>query len=164
LDAIKNIDVIALSPGGFLLVALMAGSNYNEGVPGCGVATTHALARCGWGDTLLTAAQTLHHGSNLEDFLDTWHDGLQLEFSTNSQGFLCCRERTLASSLPDSFLDVDILSLYVTPATSWSHGLGNVVSTEAQDWKPREPTISLIASFCLQYLGWHDHHQDGGCF
>jgi Holliday junction resolvase YEN1 len=88
LDAIKNIDVIALSPGGFLLVALMAGSDYNEGVPGRGVATAHALARCGFGDTLLTATQTLLHGSNLEDFLDTWCDGLQLKLSTNSQGFL----------------------------------------------------------------------------
>lgn len=136
----------------------MAGSDYDMGVPGCGVATAHALVRCGFGDTLLTATQTLH-GSNLEDFLDTWCDGLWLELSTNSQEFLCHRERTLASSLPDNFLDVNILSLYVTPAISWSCGLGNVVSTEAQDWKPRELTIGLIASFCLQYLGWHDLHQ-----
>lgn len=136
----------------------MAGGDYNQGVSGCGIATAHALARCGFGDALLTAAQTLH-GSNLENFLDTWCDSLRLELSTNSQGFLCRRERTLASSLPDNFPDVNILSLYVTPATSWSRGLGDVVSTEALDWKPREPTIGLIASFCLQYLGWHDLHQ-----
>ena len=149
LDAVENVDVVALSPGGFLLIMLMAGGDYNQGVPGCGVATAHALARCGFGDTLLTAARTLH-GSNLEKFLNTWCDSLRLELSTNSQGFLCRCERTLASSLPDSFPDVDILSLYVTPATSWSRGLGDVVSTEALDWKPREPTIGLMASFCLQ--------------
>ena len=71
-DAIKHVDTVALTPGGLLLIALMAGGDYDSGISGCGVSTSHGLAKCGFGDDLLTVAKTLPDDDSFQSFLGTW--------------------------------------------------------------------------------------------
>jgi Holliday junction resolvase YEN1 len=52
-----------------ILIGLMSGGDYQQGgLARCGVTTAHALARCGFGDSLFEAAMSLDRTS-LEDLL-----------------------------------------------------------------------------------------------
>jgi len=51
-DAIEHSDETALMQGGLILIALLAGGDYSQGVIGIGTWIAHGLARCGYGDML----------------------------------------------------------------------------------------------------------------
>ncbi|KAF8232221.1 PIN domain-like protein, partial [Tricholoma matsutake] len=157
-ETIENVDTVALTPGGLLLMALIAGSNYDSGILGYGASTTHGLAKCGFGDALLTAANALPDNDCFQMFLSAWRAQMHLELSTNSRGFLPRRSIVRASKLKVSaFPNVDVLNLYLHPKTSWTVGLGaHVRDTVAPSWKLCEPVIHEITTFCQQRLGWSD--------
>lgn len=46
-------DRASLTRAGMVLIALLRGGDYSSGVKGCGIHIAYALARCGFGDTLL---------------------------------------------------------------------------------------------------------------
>src|SRR6266478_4398815 len=56
---IEDEDTVGLRRGGFLLIALLAGGDYDDGIPGCGVSIALGLAKTGLGDGLLSALETL---------------------------------------------------------------------------------------------------------
>jgi Holliday junction resolvase YEN1 len=158
-DAIEHVDTVALTPGGLLLVVLMAGGDYDSGIFDYGVSTTHGLAKCGFGDALLTAAKTLPDDDSFQMFLGTWRAQTRmcLELSTNSHGFLPRRCMALTSKLTSAFPDMEVLDLYLAATTSWTIGLGSHVrDTVAPSWKPHEPVIHEITAFCQQRLGWSE--------
>jgi hypothetical protein len=157
-DAIEHVDTVALTPGGLLLIALMAGGDYDSGISGCGVPTAHGLAKCGFGDDLLTAANlTLPDDNTFQLFLGTWRAQMCLELSTNSHGFPHHCSMALVPKLNSAFPDIKVLDLYLNPTTSWSKGLGSHVrDTIAPSWKPREPIIHEITMFCRQHFEWSE--------
>jgi holliday junction resolvase YEN1 len=156
-DAIEHVDTVALTPGGLLLVALMAGGDYDSGISGFGASTAHGLAKCGFGDALLTAAKTLPDDDSFQIFLCAWRAQICHELSTNSHGFLPHRSTALASKTTSAFPDMNILHLYLAATTSWTVGSGDHVrNAVAPSWKPREPVIHEITAFCQQRLGWSD--------
>ena len=116
-DAIENSDVVGLMQGGLLLIALMAGGDYNKGVAGCGPSTAYGLAKAGLGDTLLTALDTLGR-VDLEGFLTEWREQVHFELITNSSKTLAHRYPTLALQLPADFPDMEVLDCYHHPITS----------------------------------------------
>lgn len=149
---IENTSEVSLSLGGLLLIALMAGGDYSEGLDGCGETTAHALAKCGFGDTLRAAVATLNEDSLL-DFKLNWLGEVRRELQTNSQGFLPSRKPQLAASMSSSFLNHDILQFYVFPLTSF---LPSQKAPDLPAWMPNEPNIVRLASFCTSHLGWQD--------
>jgi holliday junction resolvase YEN1 len=128
----------------------MSGGDYSLGIPDCGSATALALARCGFGDTLLKAAETLH-GERLEDFLSTWRQNICNELIHNSRGFLTSRQPHLAAQISTEFPNRDVLHLYVYPLTSYSP---TKTPPNHAFWKSREPRIFEISKFCSHNLGW----------
>ena len=62
-SAIASNPTVALSQDGLILIALLRGGDYDTvGLPNCGPNVAHALARCGFGESLLNAARTLGKG------------------------------------------------------------------------------------------------------
>lgn len=157
-DAIENSEV-GLTCGGFILISLLAGGDYNRGVEGIGTGIALGLARCGYGDELLEAAQTLF-SARLDAFLVGWCARLKQELSSNAHGYLRSAHPTLATNITDDFPNRRILGLYVKPLTSWSDHIGtgsaNQISDMAASWHSREPSIQNIASFCRLHFGWSD--------
>lgn len=156
-DAIENSEV-GLTSGGFILVSLLAGGDYNRGVEGIGTGIALGLARCGYGDELLEAARTLLP-ADLDAFLVNWVARIKQELSSNAHGYLCSTHPRLAANITDDFPNRRVLGLYVEPLTSWSGtgtGPGDQVSDMAASWHSREPSIPKITSFCRQNFGWSD--------
>ena len=149
---IRTHPSISLTTGGLILIGLLSGGDYAQaGLPGCGITTAHALARCGFGDTLHDAATTLPRDA-LPDFLTSWRQGLREELRTNSQGIIGRKLGKLAKEVPDSFPDIDILLSYTSPITSES--LGRAVEKNLKLTWGKEPDVGKLAALCEFYFEW----------
>lgn len=141
---------IGLTVGGLILIGLLRGGDYNpEGLPGCGPNVAHALARCGFGDTLVDATRNLSK-EDLPAFLVNWRHELRQELKTNSRGFLNTKKVKLSKDLPEAFPDIDVLMLYTNPVTSESE---RKIAPINYRWE-REPDLGKIAGVCEWFFEW----------
>ena len=120
LSTIGSHGDIQLSIPGLILIALLCGGDYDcAGLPNCGPHVAHALARCGFGESLLEALERYEGNEvGLRLWLEGWRDDLKQELRTNSKGHLKTKKKALANSIPDSFPDLDVLNLYAHPVVS----------------------------------------------
>ncbi|KAJ7272665.1 PIN domain-like protein, partial [Mycena haematopus] len=149
--AMQSNPAVGLTSGGVLLLAILGGGDYDTvGLAGCGVTTAYALARCGLGDSLLEAAQTLV-GNNLEYFLVGWRAQLRAELATNSRGHLKSKQATLSNKVPDTFPSLQVLNLYVHPVMSWSESF---FPPDFDSWIVKLPALPALALYCNRKFGW----------
>ncbi|KAF4621807.1 hypothetical protein D9613_012189 [Agrocybe pediades] len=153
-DAGDAEDEIGFSKGTALLIALMAGGDYDRrGIYGCGFMVARDLAKCGFGDSLIEAYERLrdNHFHDFTGFMGEWRVAVRLELCSNARGNLSQRCPAVAASIPDSFPSVDILDLYLKPLTSSSMPAG---VPDHGRWIHREISFPLIVQFCMQHFGW----------
>ena len=149
---IRSHSSISLTRGGLILIGLLSGGDYAQaGLPGCGITTAHALARCGFGDSLYEAATTLPRDA-LPDFLTQWRQDLREELRTNSRGIIGRKLGKLAKELPHSFPNIDILLSYTNPITSES--LGRAAEKNLKLTWGKEPDVGKLAAICEFYFEW----------
>ncbi|KAF7323515.1 PIN domain-like protein [Mycena kentingensis (nom. inval.)] len=133
-----------LSRGGTILLAIIAGGDYDAGgFTKVGYQAAIGLARAGFGDSLLDAAQRLDDDA-LAGFLITWRTQLLVELQTNSMGFL--KSKRPSARMKSSWPAVHILRMYTNPAVS------SRISNP--DWKPDVPRFAALARFCNEKFGW----------
>lgn len=149
-DALESIDELQLTRGGLMLIALLSGGDYHDGMPGCGLVITHGLARCGFGDRLLLAFESMKRDDLFKYLWQTWADEVSAELCSNSQGFLHVRQPRLAGELPAflSTLDHKIVEGYICPQTTPSECF------DYSGWAWQAPNVTRIAEFCFSHLGW----------
>lgn len=144
-------EQVGLTRGGMILIGLLSGGDYEQGgLARCGSVTAYGLAKCGFGDTLLQATQTLDR-EGLADFLISWRNELRHELKTNAQGFIGRKQPNLAKSVPEAFPNIDILLSYTNPITSESMGCAN---NNAKITWSKEPDLGKLASVCEFYFEW----------
>ena len=143
---------VQLTRGGLILIGLLSGGDYHPaGLPRCGPGIAHGLAKCGLGDELLEATQSLSR-AELPEFLITWREALRNELHTNSRGHLVSKKPSLAKTVPDSFPDVDVLLSYTNPITSATDAGARRTHTPPR-WE-REPDLAKIAYVCELHFEW----------
>ncbi|PPR03285.1 hypothetical protein CVT26_008119 [Gymnopilus dilepis] len=151
MDDITNHADIRLTRGGLILIGLMSGGDYQQsGLERCGIATAHALAKCGFGDSLYEASRAFSR-QDLSEFLVPWRHQLKEELRTNSRGMLARKQAALANAIPETFPDIDILLSYVNPITSES--MGRESNNTFLTWS-KEPDLAKLAGACELYFEW----------
>ncbi|KAF9477457.1 hypothetical protein BDN70DRAFT_881151 [Pholiota conissans] len=151
LEDITNHPDIRLTRGGMILIGLMSGGDYEQGgLMRFGVTTSHALAKCGFGDSLYEAARTLDR-EDLSEYLVMWRQELRDELRTNSKGRLGRKQGALAKSIPEDFPNIDVLLSYVCPITSES--MGRESNNLKLTWS-KEPNLAKLAETCEFYFEW----------
>jgi Holliday junction resolvase YEN1 len=134
-----------------ILIGLMSGGDYQQGgIMRCGTTTAHGLAKCGFGDSLYTAATNLSR-VQLAEFLVTWRHELCHELRTNSRGEIGRKQPALSNAIPEDFPDIDILFSYVRPITSES--MGRESNNLKLTWA-KEPDLGKLAGLCEFYFEW----------
>ena len=134
-----------------ILIGLMSGGDYQQGgIMRCGTTTAHGLAKCGFGDSLYTAATNLSR-VQLAEFLVAWRHELRHELSTNSRGEIGRKQPALSKAIPEDFPDIDLLFSYVKPITSESMGRE---SNNLQLTWAKEPDLGKLAGLCEFYFEW----------
>lgn len=142
----------SLAQGDRLLIALLAGGDYDKGVPGCGITIAHKVA--------------LHSriGRNmLHAFLSMAPD----EFSTYSQDLiqelrtmladdpyhdLQRQHKAVARCIPSDFPRRAVIDKYIHPLTSFSAPNASIM----QDASSCQPHLADLADFCRVQFGWDD--------
>lgn len=129
-EAIKREDLV--------LLALMAGGDYDHGILGCGPMLAMAAARAGYGKELFAYIQS---GIFVPRKLAAWRNKLKAELETNSHKRLGGIHRGVAANMPDDFPKQEILDLYLHPAVSSAEQLQHLKSTIA--WTPPINIVTL---------------------
>lgn len=130
------------------MYALCAGGDYSDGIPMCGPETAFAVVRLTFGDSLLTALETLS-GAALTDFLAVWRQQVRHVLNTNPNKVLPRARPSLLDHITDTFPDVRVAELYRMPITTWSTSPEVVFN-----WLPRLPRPGVNANFCEARFGW----------
>ncbi|CAG7851051.1 SubName: Full=Related to DNA repair endonuclease rad2 {ECO:0000313/EMBL:CCA73914.1} [Serendipita indica DSM 11827] len=146
-ELIKDHADIQLSHGGFILMGLLSGGDYSTGLHKCGIKTSHGLARAGFGDYLIELYEsTPPH--QLQNALSEWREQLRRYLSTDPDGHIGRKQKSLAKSIPDTFPPLDILESYLRPVTSET--IGHVPNFE---WA-KQPSLKEIANSCEMHYEW----------
>ncbi|KAK7464189.1 hypothetical protein VKT23_006355 [Stygiomarasmius scandens] len=150
---------LGLSHAGLILFALLVGGDYHDGVEGCGPATAHAMARCGFGESLIRALDDFLGlpEQHLADFLISWKDALADEMTHNHQGHLERKNPKAATSIREdaSFPSLDIVHAYRRPQTNRSTGSP---LPDTSLWIPSEPNLAVITDICISTLEWTNEY------
>lgn len=159
---------LELTRGGMILIALVAGGDYNTvrinfprlagasadlnlqtGVPGCGGATALALAHYGLGDTLLQATENMAT-PQLAAFCVKWRVELIDILRGDPRGLIGNQQRkSIADAVPHGFPSLDVLYSYTQPVVSSN------LSSLSFSFTTRRPrlAISPLATFLDHHLG-----------
>ncbi|KAJ7236083.1 PIN domain-like protein [Mycena haematopus] len=140
-------EVLGLSHDDFILVAILAGGDYSDGLAQCGVATAIGLARAGLGKQLIAGLS----GKSYDDcisFLATWRQTLQAELETNSSGHLPHRYKQLAANIPPDFPDLAVINLYRYPVVTDHEAVASLVF--------HPPRLDILARFAEAHFQWGD--------
>ncbi|CDS01344.1 uncharacterized protein SPSC_06620 [Sporisorium scitamineum] len=161
---LSSLSSLGIDRDGLILIALISGGDYDTtGLLQCGVKIALALARGGFGTTLVEAfkvsypdqASTHKSSTTFERFLKTWLEEVRQELRTNERGFLPSRRPKLASSIEESFLSTQesrkVLAYYVYPLTSQSKGQDESTLIRS---RIVEPDLTQLARLCQIYFNW----------
>ncbi|KAK6966996.1 hypothetical protein R3P38DRAFT_2672393 [Favolaschia claudopus] len=130
-----------------ILIALLAGGDYSDGVDGCGITTAVGLAQAGLGQQLFQGQNGLSYTDSAV-FLDRWRLSLQSELRTNASGKLQHRYPALAAKIPDNFPALDVINLYLRPIVAERDTPISLALNSAK--------LDVLARFAEAHFGWGD--------
>ncbi|KAK7027188.1 PIN domain-like protein [Favolaschia claudopus] len=122
----------------FILIALLAGGDYSDGLDGCGITTAVGLAQAGLGCQLFQGLNGLSY-TDSSACLNQWRLALQSDTDMYP---------ALAAKIPDNFPALDIIHLYLHPIVA--HG-----STPAS-LSLNSPRLDVLARFAEAHFAWGD--------
>ncbi|KAF8834143.1 PIN domain-like protein, partial [Paxillus ammoniavirescens] len=109
---------VSLSCGGLLLMVVLCGGDYNNGLRGCGWTTALGLAWYRLGDDLFDAMHNLE-AADLATFITSWRDRLCQTLAHDPAGHLGqCHPALAEIASSGSFPDLDVVRAYTHPVTS----------------------------------------------
>ncbi|KAF8956168.1 PIN domain-like protein [Flammula alnicola] len=140
-----------INRAGFLFLAVMHGGDYSNGLRGCGLAITTALAK-GPLPALLYDAITNLTGADLVNALRDWNVRLKEELESDPWGWVGGKHPALARQIPEDFPSIEILQLYRFPLTSQTSS--QPISNISAWLVPGLPDTRRLAILCESLFGW----------
>ncbi|KAG1845308.1 PIN domain-like protein [Suillus subalutaceus] len=145
----------SLTRGDRLLIALLAGGDYDGGVPGCGIEIAHKVAQHSKiGQMMLDAFLSLTPDEFSKRAKELIED-LRLLLTCDPHNFLERRYKAVADHIPHNFPQHALLGKYVHPLTSFS-ATGSGTTMLPSDVLSHQPDLASLANFCRQNFGWDD--------
>ncbi|KAJ3848397.1 hypothetical protein EV368DRAFT_68311 [Lentinula lateritia] len=148
---------LGIQEDGFILLALLLGSDFNEGVHGVGMKTAVALARHGFGKTLL---HNYHQFLQVPELLNNFFIQLNHEIADEIELNTSKNLHRQSPRRTHEFLDADFpsvdalegLKIFTELVTHPSPLTPSCPLTPK--WPYNVPHISNIAAFCTTHLCW----------
>ncbi|KAK0435125.1 uncharacterized protein EV420DRAFT_1653432 [Desarmillaria tabescens] len=137
------------SPNELIMIALLAGGDYDDGIQGCGIQTAVDITLTGIGERLFEALKA----STVENYpaiASMWCQDLYAMLDSQGAGRLHSRRRALASRIPLDFPKVSVLIQYIQPLTSQSTGSFTLPAAPV----PCPPDIPKLARLCEELFIW----------
>ncbi|SJL11645.1 uncharacterized protein ARMOST_15051 [Armillaria ostoyae] len=127
-----------------VMIALLAGGDYDDGIQGCGIQTAAGIAKSSIGKQLFDALEAFEV-DGYAAVASAWRQDLSMTLETQGS-----RQRSLASRIPLDFPKVSVLIQYLHPVTSQSNGPNNVPAAPSLS----QPNISHLAKLCEELFVW----------
>ncbi|PBK83758.1 PIN domain-like protein, partial [Armillaria gallica] len=127
-----------------VMIALLAGGDYDDGIQGCGIQTAASIAKSSIGKQLFDALEA----SEVDSYAavaSAWRQDFSMTLETQGAW-----QRSLASRIPLDFPQVSVLIQYLHPVTSQSNGPNNVPAAPSLN----QPNISHLANLCEELFVW----------
>ncbi|BGP22305.1 DNA repair endonuclease rad2 [Rhodotorula toruloides] len=152
-----------LDRNGMILIALMSGADYDtKGSFRVGITISAALARAGYGASLVEGVKRIRSSpaardfpasakAALDSFLTEWRESVANELRTNANKLFSKRHLKVADELEadSSFPRIDILDFYLSPVVSDPTSSSYVAPT----WS-RDVDIEGLASYMISKFEW----------
>ncbi|KAG1848955.1 PIN domain-like protein [Suillus subalutaceus] len=145
----------SLTRGDRLLIALLAGGDYDRSVPGCGIEIAHKVALHSKISQMMLDAFLSMTPDEFSERAEELVEDLRTLLSTDPYNFLERRYKAVADCIPHGFPQHAVVSKYVHAFTSF---LATRNGTVALPWDVsfHQPDLASLADFCRQHLGWED--------
>ncbi|KAL0579207.1 hypothetical protein V5O48_002769 [Marasmius crinis-equi] len=143
-------EVLGLTSAALTFVALLRGTDYHDGVKGCGISIALQLARCGYGEELIHGLE--EHAKapqRFSAFLTRWRSEVQDELLHNARGYLQRCQPAVAGNISSAFPDLGVLEHFVD-------GQRTPIPEGCDSLKPQLPNIPNIVTICRNNLLWTD--------
>ncbi|KAG6919722.1 hypothetical protein DXG01_001556 [Tephrocybe rancida] len=128
-----------------ILIVLLIGGDYSDGLPGCNIETATRLAQAGYGRTLVSAVNADMAESDLQTFLRGWRKDIAAEVISSP---LLQAQPNVAHALEKSnFPDFKALNHYLRSSTSERRGAYPPISFD-------DPDLPGLAKFASQQFTW----------
>ncbi|KAH0832354.1 hypothetical protein J3R83DRAFT_13377 [Lanmaoa asiatica] len=137
-----------------ILIAVLAGGDYNEGLRGCSMMIAYGLSKYGLGEALVDAFTTKDRLA-FTQFLSDWRGDLQNTLATDPAGFLGCRHVALAHELTDFSPSYEVLQHYVNPLDTFTVTESQAPADHVHhSIESRQPDLGVLARLCEQRFQW----------
>ncbi|KIK50638.1 hypothetical protein GYMLUDRAFT_252784 [Collybiopsis luxurians FD-317 M1] len=142
-----------LTQDGFILLALLAGSDVDVGIPGIGPQTVLALLRCSFCNNIVADyARWSHSPDLLSLYFQELKQSIFNELRTNKHGELSSRLPGSAYALENSrFPSSASVAMCLAPPSAWSD-TNKAPST--MGWGTRLPDVPKFTHFCREIIGY----------
>ncbi|KAK0188365.1 hypothetical protein F5146DRAFT_1002456 [Armillaria mellea] len=134
------------SSNDLVLIALLAGGDYNEGIQGCRTQTAAEIVQTGIGKQLFDALE-VSKVDNYPAITSAWHQGLCMMLEGKGASRLSSRHHLLSSCIPSDFPKASVLIQYLHPVTS---GLGGLPAAPSLG----QPDLPRLAKTCEELFVW----------
>ncbi|OJD35179.1 flap endonuclease gen like protein 1 [Diplodia corticola] len=138
-----------LSKEDLVLLAVMAGGDYDHGIPNCGPDLAMAAAKAGYGKSLNAIANS---GQFVAAKLQAWRNKLKTDLQKGTFG---SRHRAVADRIPNDFPKMKILDLYLRPSVSSGEHLQQL--KEKILWN-QPIDITRLHDFTKAHFDWKGRH------
>ncbi|KAK0188740.1 PIN domain-like protein [Armillaria mellea] len=144
--AIEVHEASQFSSNDLVLIALLVGGDYDEGIQGCGTQTAAEIIRTGIGKQLFDALE-VSKVDNYPAVASAWHQGLCMMLEGEGAGHLSSRHHLLSSRIPSNFPKASVLIQYLHPVMSGLDGLPAAPSLG-------QPDLPRLAKTCEELFVW----------
>ncbi|KAL0565888.1 hypothetical protein V5O48_016130 [Marasmius crinis-equi] len=143
-------EKLGLVPAALTFVALLRGTDYHDGVGGCGITIALKLARCGFGEALIQGFEEYaEEPERFAAFLKGWRSDVRSELLLNARGYLHRTQPTVAGNITSTFPNLMVLEHF-------ADGKKTPIPAGCDSVKPQLPNIPNIVAFCRNQLMWTD--------
>ncbi|RDX40412.1 PIN domain-like protein, partial [Lentinus brumalis] len=139
-SSILDNPAVQMTRGGLVLLAVLAGGDYNKGLYNCGFKIAHGLARYGLGDALLACVTNSVDDVSLRAALSKWRQELLRLLRSDPHGYIGQRCVSLAAAVPEDFPVPSIVCAYARPLTT----------------SPDNFDLAEICSLCKTHFSWDE--------
>ncbi|KAK0235249.1 hypothetical protein EDD85DRAFT_730166, partial [Armillaria nabsnona] len=132
-----------------IMIALLAGGDYDDGIQGCGIQTVASIMKLSIGKQLFDALEA-SEVNGYATVVSAWHQDFFMALETQRAGHPHSWQHLLASRIPLDFPKVSVLIQYLHPVTSQLNRPNNMPAAPSLS----QPNISHLPNLCEELFIW----------
>ncbi|KAI0691164.1 PIN domain-like protein [Cerioporus squamosus] len=151
-SAIQENPAVQMTRNSMVLLAVLAGGDYDDGLHNCGARIAYGLARYGLGDALVACVTNSVDDESLRVALSTWRQELLRLLRADPDGYIGKRCASLAATVPEAFPDPAVIRAYVRPLTTSPDN----IALDDEFGRAMKFDLARLQHLCKNHFSWDE--------